>query len=61
MDKWVNDHNIDIETSIGFYNHLAVIDSQKICVIKFKYEQYKGIVYKQLFFGQRRFLPSHVP
>jgi hypothetical protein len=49
--KWTTDPNIDIPTSTNFWDHPAITDSQKTCLLKFRYNQYMGNAHKQLFFG----------
>jgi hypothetical protein len=50
--KWTTDINIDIPTSTNFWKHPDVTDSQKTCLLKFRYNQYMDNARKQLFFGQ---------
>ena len=50
IQKWISDTNIDNDTLTNFCNHLTIIDSQRTCILKFKYNQYMGIACKQLFF-----------
>jgi ribonuclease HI len=55
ITKWTTDTNIDLPTSTNFWSHPAVTDSQKTCLLKFRYNQYMGNARKQLFFGPNRF------
>jgi hypothetical protein len=48
--KWTTDTNIDIPTSTNFWTHPDVTNSQKTCLLKFRYNQYMGNARKQLFF-----------
>jgi hypothetical protein len=51
IDKWINDNNIDKATSTSFWDHPAITDPQKTCILKFRYNQYMDNARKQLFFG----------
>jgi hypothetical protein len=53
--KWTNDPNIDLATSTNFWTHPSVTDSQRTCILKFRYNQYMGNARKQLFFGPTLF------
>jgi ribonuclease HI len=53
--KWTNDPNIDPDTSTNFWTHPSITDSQRTCILKFRYNQYMGNARKQLFFGPTLF------
>jgi hypothetical protein len=51
IHKWIGDKHKDNETSTSFRNNPNITNSQKTCILKFRYNQYMGNACKQSFFG----------
>ena len=58
IDKWIANKDINNELH-NFWSKKNIMDSQKTCLLKLKYEQYMGNARKQLFLDKKHIHPSH--